>query len=312
MLRRFLIIGVLPAACILALAVGYQRSGVMAVLWTIFLIIIIAYSVVGWSLYFLQARFLYSPVREITYTPTDINLAFEKIALKTDDGLKIAAWHIPADNARYTVLFCHGNAGNMTHRLDSINILNELGLNCLIFDYRGYGDSQGKPTEQGTYLDADAAWKWLTKKKRIAPDRIIIFGRSLGGSVAANLAAKVNAAALVLESAFVSYEDIGKKFYPYMPVRLFAKFHYNTLDYVPNVHCPILFIHSRNDEIVPFEFSLRLYDAANEPKRFVEVNGSHNDGFLFSGKIYTQAWKDWLNHIAVEKVAPASRLKQTS
>ncbi len=312
MFRRLLIIGMLLLLCMLALAAGFQVNGAMAVLWKIFLIITIAYSVVGWSLYFLQTRFLYSPVREITYTPTDIKLAFEKIALKTDDGLKIAAWYVPANNARYTVLFCHGNAGNMTHRLDSINILNELGLNCLIFDYRGYGDSQGKPTEQGTYLDAAAAWQWLTNRKMISPDRIIIFGRSLGGSVAANLATKVNTAAMVLESAFASYEDIGKKFYPYMPVRLFAKFHYNTLDYVSRLHCPILFIHSRNDEIVPFEFSLRLYEAANEPKKFVEVNGSHNDGFLFSGKIYTQAWKDWLSHIAVEKVAPESHLKQTS
>ena len=194
----------------------------MAVLWTIFLIVFIAYSVVGWVLYFLQPRFLYSPVRQITYTPADIKLAFEKIALKTEDGLKISAWYIPADNARYTILFCHGNAGNMTHRLDSINILNELGLNCLIFDYRGYGDSQGKPTEEGTYRDAMAAWKWLTQDKRTKPDRIIIFGRSLGGSVAANLTTKVNPKALVLESAFTSYEQIGKKFYPYLPVHLFG------------------------------------------------------------------------------------------
>ena len=165
MFRRLLIIGMLLVLCTLALAAGFQVSGAMAVLWKIFLIITIAYSVVGWSLYFLQTRFLYSPVREITYAPTDINLAFEKIAIKTEDGLKIAAWYVPADNARYTVLFCHGNAGNMTHRLDTINILNDLGLNCLIFDYRGYGDSQGRPTEQGTYIDADAAWKWLTNKK---------------------------------------------------------------------------------------------------------------------------------------------------
>jgi len=312
MFRRILIVGLLSVLCVVVAAVRYQAGGVPAVLWAIFLIVLIAYSVVGWSLYFLQSRFLYSPVRDITYTPTDINLAFEKIALETADGLKISAWYIPADGARYTVLFCHGNAGNMTHRLDSINIFNELGLNCLIFDYRGYGNSQGKPTEEGTYLDAMSAWQWLVNKKKVPPDRIIIFGRSLGGSVAANLATKVNPAALVLESAFTSYEDIGKKFYPYMPVRLFAKFHYNTLEYVKNVHCPILFIHSRNDEIVPFEFSLRLYEAAGEPKRFVEITGSHNDGFLFSGKTYIQAWKDCLHQIAAERIAPRSRLRQIS
>ncbi|MBE0535473.1 MAG: alpha/beta hydrolase [Phycisphaerae bacterium] len=279
----------------------------MAVVWTILLIVIIAYSIVGWTLFFLQPRFLYAPIREITYTPADINLAYEKLALKTEDGLKIAAWYIPAENAKYTVLFCHGNAGNMTHRLDSINIFNEMGLNCLLFDYRGYGDSQGKPTEAGTYMDAAAAWKWLTEKKQIPSNRIIIFGRSLGGSIAAHLAARVNPRALVLESTFTSYEQIGKKFYPYMPVHLFAKFHYNTLEYVKNVRCPILFIHSRNDEIVPFEFSLRLYAAAAEPKRFLEITGSHNDGFLFSGAVYTDGWKDWLHAISEHHAEHAGR-----
>lgn len=284
----------------------------MTVLWTIFLIVFITYSVVGWSLYFLQSRFLYSPVKEITFTPADINLAFEKISLKTEDGLKISAWYVSADNAKYTVLFCHGNAGNMTHRLDSINILNELGLNCLIFDYRGYGDSQGKPSEEGTYRDVRAAWKWLVEQKKISADRIILFGRSLGGSVAANLATEVNPKSLVLESAFTSYEEIGKKFYPYMPVHLFAKFNYRTIDSVRRIHCPILFIHSRNDKIIPFELGLRLYEAANEPKRFVEIAGSHNDGFLFSGEIYTQGWEDWLEFITSSKSKSTSRLKRIS
>ena len=283
----------------------------MAVLWTICLIIIVAYSVVGWTLYFLQARFLYAPVREITYTPADINLAFEKLAIKTQDGLKIAAWYVPAENARYTLLFCHGNAGNMTHRLDSINLFNEMGFNCLIFDYRGYGDSQGKPTEAGTYLDAEAAWKWLTEKKQIPPQRIIIFGRSLGGSVAAHLAARVKPRALACESTFTSYEQIGKKFYPYMPVHLFAKFNYNTLESVRNVRCPILFIHSRNDEIIPFEFALRLYAAAAEPKRLLEITGSHNDGFLFSGQTYISGWKDWLHAIG-EHHAERARAQRIS
>ena len=284
----------------------------MAVLWTIFLIVFITYSVVGWSLYFLQSRFLYSPVKEITYTPADINLAFEKIALKTEDGLKISAWYVPADNAKYTVLFCHGNAGNMTHRLDSINILNEIGLNCLIFDYRGYGDSQGKPSEEGTYRDARAAWKWLTEQKKTTAERIILFGRSLGGSVVANLATEVNPKGIVLESAFTSYEEIGKKFYPYMPVHLFAKFNYKTIDSVRRIHCPVLFIHSRNDKIIPFELGLRLYEAASEPKKFVEIVGSHNDGFMFSGDIYTKGWQEWLELITTHKDASKSRLKRIS
>jgi len=183
------------------------------------------------------------------------------------------------------------------HRLDSINIFYNLGLNCFIFDYRGYGSSEGKPGEEGTYLDAMAAYKWLTEEKNVSPDDIIIFGRSLGGSIAAQLAAKVQAGALIIESAFTSYVDIGRKFYLYMPVRWFASFSYRTIDYVKDVRCPVMIIHSRNDEVVPFEFGLELYEAANEPKEFVEIFGSHNDGFLVSSEIYRKAWTKWLEFL---------------
>lgn len=185
----------------------------------------------------------------------------------------------------------------MTHRLDSINIFSNLGLNCFIFDYRGYGSSEGKLSEEGTYLDVKASYEWLTQEKRISPNDIIIFGRSLGGSIAAQLAAKVEARALIIESAFTSYVDIGRKFYPYMPVRWFARFSYRTVDYVKDVRCPVMIIHSRDDEIVPFEFGLELYEAANEPKEFIEISGSHNDGFLVSSEIYKKAWTKWLQFL---------------
>lgn len=265
--------------------------------WSILLIIFITYSILAWSVYFMQSSFMYRPVRDVPYTPADLGLVYEKVALKTDDGLKIAAWFIPCEKAKKTVLFCHGNGGNMAHRLDTINILNELGLNCLLFDYRGYGDSQGKPSENGTYLDAAAAWKWLTHKKGIKPEQIIIFGRSLGGSVAANLAVKVKPAGLILESAFTSFAAIGAKYYPYLPVKLFAAFDYNTVASVKKINCPLLIMHSKNDEIVPYEFSPQLYEAANEPKEFVEIIGCHNDGFLFSGQAYRNAWANWLESL---------------
>ena len=170
-------------------------------------------------------------------------------------------------------------------------------MNCFIFDYRGYGSSQGKPGEEGTYLDVMAAYKWLTEEKKMSPADIIIFGKSLGGSIAAQLAGKVEAGALIIESAFTSYVDIGRKFYPYMPVRWFARFSYKTIDYIKDVHCPVMIIHSRNDEIVSFEFGLELYEAANEPKEFVEIFGGHNDGFLVSGEIYRNAWTNWLKFL---------------
>ena len=273
----------------------------------------------GWGviLYIMQPKFLYSPVREITYTPGDLGFDFEDVIFKSKDGLKLSGWYIPAKNpapapfpssegskgarrgggSEFTLLFCHGNGGNIFHHLDSINIFQNLGLNCFIFDYRGYGNSEGKPSEEGTYLDVRAAYNWLIKKKKISPDNIIIFGRSLGGSIAAQLASKVKAGALVVEGTFTSYVDIGRKFYPYMPVRWFARFSYRTIDYIKNVHCPVMFVYSRNDEVVPFEFGLRLYEAANEPKEFVEIFGSHNDGFLVSGETYKKAWIKWLTFL---------------
>ncbi len=299
----------------------------------IVVVLVIAYSAWGWTLYFMQPTFLYRPVREVTYTPDELGMDFEKVTLKTADGLRLSGWYIPAtldartepesapletqrkksltesaqlgdplltgpaENPRFTVLFCHGNGGNIMHRLDSINILYNLGLNCFIFDYRGYGNSEGKPSEQGTYLDVRAAYNWLTEEKKVSPDDIIIFGRSLGASIAAQLASTVEAKALVIESGFTSYVDIGRKFYPYMPVWWFARFSYSTIDYVKSVRCPVMIIHSRGDDIVPFEFGLELYEAANEPKKFIEIFGGHNDGFLVSSEIYKQAWTKWIKFL---------------
>jgi len=286
---------------------------------SIAVVLFIAYWGLGVILYLMQPKFLYSPVGEVPYTPDELGLNFETIVFKSVDGLQLCGWYIPApleartkaasvqpgdsfltgpaENSELTVLFCHGNGGNMMHRLDSINFFYNLGLNCFIFDYRGYGNSQGKPNEEGTYLDAQAAYNWLTEEKKVAPDKIIIFGRSLGGSIAAQLTSKTQAKALVIESAFTSYVDIGRKFYPYMPVRWFAKFSYRTIDYIKEVKSPVMIIHSRNDEVVPFEFGLELYETANEPKEFVEIFGSHNDSFLVSSEIYKKAWVKWIKFL---------------
>ncbi len=268
-----------------------------SMLLSFFAVLFIAYWGLGVILYIMQPTFLYSPLRQVPYTPDELGLDFESVEFKTDDGLRLTGWYIPVEDSQYTVLFCHGNGGNIMHRLDSINLFYKLGLNCFIFDYRGYGESEGQPSEEGTYLDAMAAYKWLTEEKKVSPDDIILFGRSLGGSIAAQLATKVKARALIIESTFTSYIDIGKKFYPYMPVCWFARFSYRTIDYVKDVRYPVMFIHSRNDETVPFEFGLELYEAANEPKEFVEIFGSHNDGFLVSSEIYKKAWIKWMRFL---------------
>ena len=264
---------------------------------SIFIVLFVAYWGMGVILYIMQPHFLYCPVREVVYTPDELGMDFEDVVFKTDDGLSLNGWYIPAENSKLTVLFCHGNGGNIMHRLDSINIFYKLGLNCFIFDYRGYGSSEGKPCEEGTYLDVKAAYEWLTQEKKVSPDDIIIFGRSLGGSIATQLASKVQSRALIIESTFTSYVDIGRKFYPYMPVRWFARFSYRTIDYIRDVRCPVMIVHSRSDDVVPFEFGLELYEAANEPKEFVEIFGSHNDGFLVSGEVYKRTWANWLQFL---------------
>lgn len=268
-----------------------------SMLLSFFVVLFIAYWGLGVILYIMQPTFLYSPLREVPYTPDELGLDYENVEFKTDDGLRLSGWYIPVEDSQYTVLFCHGNGGNIMHRLDSINLFYKLGLSCFIFDYRGYGQSEGRTTEEGTYLDAMAAYRWLSEEKKVSPNDIILFGRSLGGSIAAQLATKVTARALIIESTFTSYIDIGKKFYPYMPVCWFARFSYRTIDYVKDVRCPVMFIHSRNDETVPFEFGLELYEAANEPKELVEIFGSHNDGFLVSSEIYKKGWTKWLRFL---------------
>jgi fermentation-respiration switch protein FrsA (DUF1100 family) len=271
-------------------------------MWSLFYyvvgVLLLAY--LGWAvvLYLMQPRFLYRPVRDVVYTPEELGLDYENVVFKSKDGVALNGWWVPAANSRFTVLFCHGNGGNIMHRLDSINVLNELGLSCFIFDYRGYGSSEGKPSEEGTYLDVLAAYEWLTESKKIRAERIIVFGRSLGGSIAAQLAAKVRPRGLVLESCFTSYADMGARFYPYMPVRRFARFGYRTVDYVKQIHCPVLLVHSRNDDVIPFEFGLELYDAAKEPKEFIEIRGGHNDGFLLSSEVYKTAWTKWISSLA--------------
>ena len=237
--------------------------------------------------YFFQARLIFYPSRTLGQTPADIKLDYEEVFLQGRDAVEIHGWWLPAENARATLLFLHGNAGNISHRLDSLKIFHDLGLDTLIIDYRGYGKSRGKPSEQGTYLDAMAAWRYLTEDKGIRPQQIIIFGRSLGGAVAVRLAADTRVAGLILESTFTSITDVGRQHYPYLPVNYLARIHYPSIDRIDKINSPLLCIHSREDEIIPYRLGRALYDRAAEPKYFLEITGGHNGGFLESGRRYT-------------------------
>jgi fermentation-respiration switch protein FrsA (DUF1100 family) len=255
------------------------------------LVVVFTGLVLGYALlivlaYVRQDAMLYYPSREITNTPRDIGLDFEEVTLRTEDGAALSAWYIPARDGRGVVLFCHGNAGNISHRLDSIRIFHDLNLGVLIFDYRGYGRSGGSPTEQGTYHDAESAWEYLVRQRHTQPGKIILFGRSLGSAVAAEIALRRTAGALIIESGFTSVADLGRKYFPYLPVKLIARYRYATIDKVGRIKIPKLFVHSPHDEIVPFGHGEALFERAAEPREFLRIAGGHNEGFLVSGREY--------------------------
>ncbi|MBI3570399.1 MAG: alpha/beta hydrolase [Gammaproteobacteria bacterium] len=257
------------------------------------------YVVIAGLLYLYQDRLVYFPERVLAATPAQTGLAYETVRFTSTDGVGLSGWFIPAPKARATLLFCHGNAGNISHRLESIRQFHQLGLNVFIFDYRGYGASEGAPTEAGTYRDAEAARRYLVETRGLASERIIYFGRSLGAAIAAWLATQHPPRALIVESAFTSVPDFGAEIYPWLPVRWLARLHYPTREYLQSVKSPVLVIHSRDDEIVPFRHGESLYATAKAPKEFLEIHGGHNDGFLISGTQYTRHLNDFLRRIGL-------------
>ncbi|OGT78248.1 MAG: lysophospholipase [Gammaproteobacteria bacterium RIFCSPLOWO2_02_FULL_56_15] len=248
--------------------------------------------------YFFQSHLIYYPEKELVFEPGDIGLDFEEVWLETGDELTIHGWYVPHPAPRATVLFLHGNAGNISHRLDTLRLLYDLGLAALIIDYRGYGNSEGRPTEQGTYLDADAAWTYLTETRGVQAGEIIVMGRSLGAAIAISLAEQNSPGLLVVESAFTSIADLAEKLYPILPVRWIIRIHYPSIDRISNVRCPVLIVHSPEDEIIPFEFGEALFDRARPPKQFLRIRGDHNDGFMLSGDSYRQGLDEFITRIA--------------
>jgi len=266
-------------------------------IWKLFLLATITLTVLSVYVYLMQSRMLYypnMPGRALTATPADIGLAYQDINLTTEDSIELHGWFIPGDEPRRTLLFFHGNAGNISHRLESIGLFHRLGLSVFIFDYRGFGQSTGSPTEQGTYLDAQAAWSYLIRTRALDAGEIIVFGRSLGGAIATWLASRHTPAMLILESTFTSVPAIAHRFYPFLPTRLLSRFQYNSLEIVKQLACPVLIAHSRDDEIIPFEEGRLLFEAAAEPKQFLEMHGGHNDGFIVTGPAYVSALRSFI------------------
>ena len=222
---------------------------------------------------------VYHPDRILTATGAELGRPFEDVSFKASDGTQLNGWFFPAHTnsprSRLALLLCHGNAGNISGRLDMCAALLETGVNVFLFDYRGYGRSEGRPSEEGTYLDAQAAHQWL-QRKGFQGKHIIAFGESLGGGIASELALREPLGGLVLQSTFSSVPDIGAELFPWLPVRWISTIKYETCAKLPRLKIPVLVMHSRQDEMVRFHHAEKNFAAANEPKLFWELKGQHN------------------------------------
>ncbi|NND44347.1 MAG: alpha/beta hydrolase [Xanthomonadales bacterium] len=272
------------------------------------LVVALVYALMALAVYLFQDRMVFLanlPGRALTASPADIGLAFEDVAIPTPDGEQLHGWYVPAVQSRGVLLFFHGNAGNISHRLESIATFHRLDLDVLIIDYRGYGRSTGKPGERGLYTDAEAAWDHLVVQKGIDPERIIIFGRSLGGAVAAQLASRREPGGLILESVFSSGIDMASTLYRFLPARLITRLEFPVTEFVARIDCPVLVIHSRDDEIIPYAMGERVFHAAGSARKsFLEIQGGHNTGFILSEDTYLPALTSFtrqvLGHLARE------------
>ncbi len=248
---------------------------------------------------YLEYRSIFYPSRKILATPADIGLSFEDVYLKTQDGITIHGWFIPSAGAKTTLIFLHGNAGNIGDRLDKIRLFHAMGLSILIVDYRGYGKSEGRPTEAGIYKDALAAYDHLLNSRDVDPKRIIAYGASLGGAAAVDLATKRKLDALIVDSSFTHAVDMAKRIYPFIPSFLVG-IKMDNIGKIKTIEIPKLFIHSKDDEIVPLELGRRLFETAPPPKEFLEITGGHNEGYSESQEKFTRGMELFLNDCGLD------------
>lgn len=243
----------------------------------------------------IEHKFLFFPERAIYETPADYGLAYEEVRYTTADGVSIGAWFVPAHDGAPVMLWCHGNAGNISHRAHNISLLVPWGISVFIFDYRGFGTSSGTITEGGLYEDALSAHRYLTGERGIPARRIAVFGRSLGGPVAVDLAARVRPPCLVLESTFPSLADAVGSIYPGMGIEERLSMRFAADEKIAQVGCPVLFFHGDTDEIIDIGLGRRLFESAAEPKTFYTIPGAlHNDTYEVGGDAYFRAMADFI------------------
>lgn len=243
--------------------------------------------------YCFQERLIFQTTRELYRDPSHYQWPFEEVLLPVGEHVT-HGWFLPLTKPRGAVLFSHGNAGNIADRLESIGLLRSLGFSVLAYDYGGYGKSTGKPSEQRCYADIEAMWRYLTQARAIPPEKIVLFGRSLGGGATAHLAARVKPAAVVLESTFTSMPEAAHAAFPWFPAKWIVRHQFPNAENVKKISAPLLIVHSRQDDVIPFRHGETLFRNTNEPKTFLEISGVHNNGFVTSETLYRQGWEDFL------------------
>jgi len=264
------------------------------VILTIITVVVLGYAGLVVFAYLMQTRAIFPGGRDLWCTPADRGFDFDDVLIPVGDETT-HGWFIPAPRSRAVFLFSHGNAGTIADRIENLAILRALGYDVLIYDYGGFGRSSGRPSEQRCYADIRAMWRYLTEQRGCSPDRIVLFGRSLGGGVTAQLATEVQPAAVILESTFLSAPRLGQEVFPILPLKWLVRHRFDNAAKIGRITSPVLVIHSPTDEVVPYHHGQELFESADEPKRFFEIRGGHGDGFYVTGPAYGQGLADFLD-----------------
>lgn len=242
---------------------------------------------------------VYHPLRRLDASGADLGVPWQDVTFRAADGTELNGWFFPGNREssnQFVVVFCHGNGGNISHRLDASRALLGTGVAVFVFDYRGYGRSSGRPSEEGTYRDAVAAYEWV-RNKGFSPKNIVAFGESLGGAVSTELALRRPVGGLILVSAFTSVPAVGAELFPWLPVNWLCAIRYDTLSKLPRVNVPVLIMHGRNDTIIPFRHGEALFAAARPPKMFAELPGDHNDALIVGFQEYQEGLRQFFTSL---------------
>jgi hypothetical protein len=249
-----------------------------------------------------ESFFIYFPQSQFDFSPEEFRLQYREAFFNTEDGERLHGWFFPAEKDSPVILHSHGNAGNISHRLDLVQPFLRRGLSVFLFDYRGFGKSSGRPSETGLYQDGLAAWSYLVEKERIASENIVLHGHSIGAAVAIEVALQKKVRGLVIESAFTSTKEMAKTMALFALLSPIFPSHYNNLGKIPRVSAPKLIVHGQRDEIVPFAMGLKLFEAATDPKFFYPVkDAGHNDVFVIGGEKYFEVFAEFARNAKIAK-----------